>query len=274
MDLTRLNDYVAESLHYITERIKLKPEIGIILGSGLGSVADEITQKTTLSYGDIPNFPVSLTEGHPGFLQVGYAEQKGVAVMQGRIHFHEGYSMASITLPIRVMKELGIKTMLLTNAAGGLDPQFRPGDLMLITDHINLMGTNPLMGLSYPKSGTKFLDMSEAYSKDLVKLAEDVARAKKIEIYRGVYVAVAGPVYETPAEVKTFTRMGADAVGMSTVPETIVCKELGIRVLGISCITNVLAGAVRKHAHQDILEVANVASKTLAQIIKGVLKKL
>ncbi len=259
---------IKESVDFIQGKTDLKPEIGIILGSGLGSLADEI-EGNRISYKDIPHFPVSKVSGHKGNLVIGELEGKKMVAMQGRCHFYEGHSLEQITYPVRVMKELGAGTLLVTNAGGGINKDFRPGDLMVITDHINLMGANPLRGRK------EFIDMTFAYNKELVELTEKIASNQGIEIKRGVYIAVSGPSYETPSEIEAFEKLGADAVGMSTVPEVIIAKSLGMRVLAISCITNMAAGILEKPlSHKEVIETTKKVEEKFKNLVREIIKSM
>lgn len=233
---------IQEASSYISNHLSGEPAIGLILGSGLGVLAEEIQHPVHLLYKDIPHFPESTVSGHKGQLVAGQLEGKQVIAMQGRFHYYEGYSMREVTFPVRVMKELGIDSLIVTNAAGGINQDFQPGDLMLITDHINNMGDNPLIGKNDEALGVRFPDMSLAYNREWNQYAEAAAEELGFKIQKGVYVGNSGPVYETPAEVRMLRTMGGDAVGMSTVPEVITAAHAGIRVLGISCISNMAAG--------------------------------
>ena len=236
-----LREQIDESIVYIRKHTKVRPEIGIILGTGLGGLVSEIRKEIVLDYDEIPHFPISTVESHHGKLIFGKLAGKKIVAMQGRFHYYEGYTMQQVTFPVRVMSYklgLGVKTLLISNAAGGMNPEFRRGDLMLINDHINLQGDNPLIGPNDDELGPRFPDMSEPYSRELIKLAEKIAMDLKINVQRGVFVAVQGPNLETRAEYKFLRGIGADAVGMSTVPETIVAVHMGMRVLGISIITD------------------------------------
>lgn len=249
-----------EATSFIKEKLKAEQwQNGIILGSGLGKFAQErLVEQLSIPYEDIPGFPRSTVEGHEGNFVFGKIGATRVLCMSGRFHFYEGYPMEQLILPIRVMAELGVKTLIVTNAAGGINPDFEAGTLMLITDHINFMGTNPLIGPNYKSLGTRFPDMSQAYDPGLIARAEFVARAHNIELRKGVYLATSGPSYETPAEIKAFRALGADAVGMSTVPEVIAARHAGIKVLGISCITNKAAGLSETPlSHREVTETAN-----------------
>ena len=250
------------------------PETGIILGSGLGEFADEYCDYA-LNYGDIPNFIKSNVEGHKGRLVFAEINNKKVVMMQGRNHFYEGYSMAEITYPVKVMKKLGVKNLILTNAAGGVNESFRPSDLMIITDHINNMGTNPLIGKNDDTFGVRFPDMSEVYKKDLISLAEKSAQKLHIDIQKGIYMASTGPSYETPAEVNLARILGADAVGMSTVPEAIVANYCGMNVLGISCITNCASGVSDvKLSHDEVIVATNKAKNNFKLLLLEILKNM
>lgn len=266
---------VMESSKYIVSRIKSSPKIGIILGSGLGDLVDAIENQIIIEYEDIPNFPRSTVEGHHGCLVLGKLQDKEVMAMQGRFHYYEGYSMKEVTYPIYVMKLLGIETLIITNACGGINTSFQPGDLMIINDFINLMPDNPLIGVNDIRFGPRFPDMTEPYRLQLIENTKAVAKQLNISYREGVYAGFPGPYYETAAEIRMIGRHGADAVGMSTVPETIAANYLGIDVLGIACITNMATGIQKvKHSHERVIETANRASLQLCSLIKGVIKEL
>ncbi|MBP3821140.1 purine-nucleoside phosphorylase [bacterium] len=251
-----------------------KPEIGIVLGSGLGELADKYC-RCKIPYSRIPDFPSSRIKGHKGQLVFATIEGRRVVMMQGRSHFYEGYSMSKITYPIKVMKELGVKTVILTNAAGAVNKSFRPGDLMIITDHINFMGSNPLIGPNDEKLGPRFPDMSEIYDKKLIKIADAAGRILGITLRHGVYFASTGPSYETPAEINMMRTLGADAVGMSTVPEAIVANYCGMKVIGISCLTNYAAGvSTKKLEHEEVIETANNVKENFVKLILLLLKNV
>ncbi|MDA8353279.1 MAG: purine-nucleoside phosphorylase [Firmicutes bacterium] len=255
----------------IRKKMKQTPKIGLVLGSGLGVLAEEIANPVTIPYGEIPHFPVSTVQGHAGQLVIGDLESQPVVAMQGRFHFYEGYSMKEVTFPVRVMKALGVETLLVTNAAGGINTHFEAGDLMLIRDHLNLMFTNPLIGPNYQEWGERFPDMSEAYNPVYRRLANRVAEALDIPLKEGVYAGMTGPSYETPAEIRMLRRMGADAVGMSTVPEVLVARHAGIRVLGISCISNMAAGILPQPlSHDEVVETAERVKPRFIQLVKGI----
>lgn len=259
---------IKQTAEYIRSRVSDMPETAIILGTGLGALVDSIEEKVYIPYTDIPNFPVSTVEGHSGNLIFGRLGNKRVMAMQGRFHFYEGYDMAKVTFPIRVMKFLGIKTLYVSNAAGGMNPEFMVGDIMIITDHINLFPEHPLRGKNYNELGPRFPDMSEAYSRRLVKAATEIAAEKSIRVMHGVYVGTQGPTFETPAEYKYFHIIGGDAVGMSTVPEVIVARHMGIEVFGVSVITDLgVEGVVEQVSHEEVQKAANAAQPKMMEIM-------
>ncbi len=263
------------TVNYIKEKIRdFRPEIGIILGSGLGDFADGF-ESIIIPYNDIPGFEKSNVQGHKGQLVFAQINGKKVVMMQGRYHFYEGYSMQTVTFPVKVMKKLGVKTLIITNAAGAVTPEFNPGDLMLITDHINFMGTNPLIGKNDETLGTRFPDMSEVYSKELIQKAETIAQELNINYQKGVYAATTGPSYETPSEVKMFRMLGANAVGMSTAPEAIVANYCGLKILGISCLTNYAAGVSETTLnHQEVIDTANRVKESFKNLLSEILKSI
>ena len=264
---------IQETATFLQAKMQTHPETAIILGTGLGSLANEITEKYEISYTEIPNFPISTVEGHSGKLIFGKLGNKDIVAMQGRFHFYEGYSMQEVTFPIRVMKELGIKTLLVSNAAGGMNPDFEIGDLMIITDHINFFPEHPLRGKNIPY-GPRFPDMSEAYDKKLIQEAEKIACEKGIKVQHGIYIGTQGPTYETPAEYKMFRILGADAVGMSTVPEVIVANHCGIRVFGISVITDLgVEGKIVEVTHEDVQKAADEAQPLMTTIMRELINK-
>ena len=265
---------VMESASFLRKQLPQQPKIGIILGSGLGGLVELMEQIAIIPYEQIPNFPRSTVAGHAGNLVLGKLGSQTVLAMQGRFHFYEGFTMREVTYPLYVMKQLGIESLIVTNAAGGINRDFAPGDLMLLTDHINFLGTNPLMGPNDERFGPRFPDLSEAYSKALRHQAEAVAKELGIAYQTGVYLATTGPSYETAAEIRAFSAMGADAVGMSTVPEVIVANYLGMEVLGISCITNLATGiAVTKHSHAEVVRIANESSARLCGWVKALVER-
>ncbi|NLC76599.1 MAG: purine-nucleoside phosphorylase [Clostridia bacterium] len=251
------------------------PQIGLVLGSGLGDLVEQIREPMTVAYHEIPHFPVTTVEGHSGRLVAGIIEGKKVLAMQGRFHYYEGYSLEEVTFPIRVMRELGIKTLIITNAAGGINACFQPGDIMLITDHINFLGLNPLRGPNHVELGPRFPDMTEAYSPELQAIARQTAARLGMTLREGIYAWVSGPSYETPAEVKLLGLLGADAVGMSTVPEVIVANHGGMQVLGLSCITNVAAGLGHARLdHEDVVATAEKGKGEFQKLISGIIGAL
>lgn len=266
-------DQIENAKIYIEKQISITPKIGLVLGSGLGILAEEIEDKKIISYGDIPHFPTSTVEGHAGNLVIGSFEGKSVVAMQGRFHFYEGYSMQEVTFPMRVMHALGVESVLITNAAGGINKEFHPGDLMLITDHINLTGTNPLIGPNNEQLGPRFPDMSVVYDKALIQHVQTIADGLDMNVQTGVYVGNSGPTYETPAEINMLRMLGGDAVGMSTVPEAIVARHMGIDILGISCITNMAAGILDEAlSHEDVIQTANKAQKQFITLVKETIR--
>jgi purine-nucleoside phosphorylase len=266
---------IKQAADYIKEKLTATPKIGLILGSGLGVLADEITETTVVPYGDIPGFPVSTVSGHKGQLVIGKLEGQDVIAMQGRFHFYEGYPMELVTLPVRVMKALGVQALIVTNAAGGINESFEPGDLMLITDHINNMGTNPLIGPNDEELGARFPDMSSVYSKELLGYAREVAAKIGLGVKEGVYVGNTGPSYETGAEVRMLRVWGGDAVGMSTVPEVIVASHAKMEVLGISCISNMAAGILDQPlTHDEVMETTSQVREDFLRFVKEIVKQL
>lgn len=257
-----------ETVAFVKARTSLQPTVGIILGSGLGKLVDQITDQLAIDYQDLPHFPGATVVGHAGRLVFGRIGATQVVAMQGRFHYYEGHDMRTVALPIVFMKLFGVNTLVVSNSAGGVNPAFTPGDLMLITDHINLFGDNPLIGLNDERLGPRFPDMTEAYSPRLIGLADKVAKELGIPLRQGVYAGSSGPCYETAAEVRYMERIGADAVGMSTVPEVIAARYLGLEVLGISCITNMATGIAKvKHAHEEVVKTANAASARFCQLV-------
>lgn len=266
---------IDEAKEYIWSRTKVRPQVGLILGSGLGVLADSIEEAEVIPYGDIPHFPVSTVEGHAGELVVGKVGGRPVLMMKGRFHMYEGYAGQMVSFPVRVMKAIGVDTLLVTNAAGGINEEYAPGDLMLIRDHLNMTNNNPLIGPNEPDLGVRFPDMSEAYSKKLRALARETAESRGIQLREGVYVGLMGPSYETPAEIRMFRMLGGDAVGMSTVPEVIVARHAGLQVLGISCITNMAAGILDQPLnHQEVMDTAERVKSTFLQLVKDLIPKL
>src|SRR5690625_1992099 len=270
-----LINQISDATAYIQKYSSYKPTIGLILGSGLGVLTDDIENPDKLKYENIPNFPQSTVEGHEGQLVLGKLKGKEVIAMQGRFHYYEGYSMEQVTFPVRVMKALGVETIIVTNAAGGINELFSPGDLMLINDQINFTGQNPLIGPNDEKLGDRFPDMSEPYNKKLIKHANDCAEELSLKIRNGVYVGVTGPTYETPAEIKMFQRLGADAVGMSTVPEVIVANHAKMKVLGISCISNMASGILDEQlSHEDVIKTTEKVKANFLKLVKKIIETL
>jgi len=266
---------ITESVEFINQKSNIKPKIAIILGTGLGRLAEDIQEKEIIPYSDIPNFPISTVQGHGGNLVLGKLENKEVVAMQGRFHYYEGYNLKEVTFPVRVMKKLGAEVIIISNAAGGMNRFFKRGDLMLITDHINLFGDNPLIGPNDEELGLRFPDMSEAYDRKLIELTLKVALKEKIKLHQGIYVGLTGPTLETPAEYRFLIKIGADAVGMSTVPEVIVANHMGMKVLGISCITDLaINGVIVKTGLEEILKAASNAEPIMTKLVKKVIQKI
>ena len=265
---------IQETAEFLRNRIHTNPETAIILGTGLGSLVGEITDKYEISYQDIPHFPISTVEGHSGKLIFGKLGNKDIMARQGRFHFYEGYSMKEVTFPIRVMKDLGIQTLFVSNAAGGMNPNFEIGDLMIITDHINFFPEHPLRGKNIPY-GPRFPDMSEAYNKDLIQKADKIAEEKGIKVQHGIYLGTQGPTFETPAEYKMFHILGADAVGMSTVPEVIVANHCGIKVFGVSVITDLgVEGKIMEVTHEEVQKAADEAQPRMTTIMRELINRI
>lgn len=266
---------LGETLNYLQQHLSYTPTIGLILGSGLGVLAEEIDEPQAIAYRDIPNFPVSTVVGHKGQLVAGKLHGKEVVAMQGRFHYYEGYSMQEVTYPVRVMRQLGVDTIIVTNAAGGINSSFNAGDLVLIRDHVNLTGANPLIGANLDEFGPRFADMTAAYQPELRKLAKQVAGKLAVEVKEGVYGGVTGPSYETPAEIRYLQTIGVDMVGMSSVPEVIVARHAGMQVLGISCITNMAAG-MGHHllSHDEVMETAQKTQGKFLKLVREIARRL
>lgn len=266
---------VREAAEFVAAQTSLRPKVAIILGSGLGGLADEMQDATAIPYTTIPHFPESTVPGHKGRFVVGKLAGTPVYAMQGRFHYYEGYAMEQVVRPVRVMAQLGVETLIVTNAAGGVNEAFSAGDLMLIVDQINMFGTNPLIGPNEEEFGPRFPDMTEAYDKNLRELALQVAAEQGIKLQQGVYMGLSGPSFETPAEIRAFRLLGADAVGMSTVPEVIAARHLGLRVLGISCISNMAAGVLPEPlTHEDVMKVTAQVGGTFGALVKGIVARL
>lgn len=264
---------IKETASYLRNRIQILPKVGIVLGTGLGELATQITDRQEIPYQEIPNFPVSTVEGHSGKLIIGKLGGVLVLAMQGRFHYYEGYSMKEVTFPVRVMKELGVETLLLSNAAGGMNPDFEIGELMIIKDHINLFPEHPLRGRNYDELGVRFPDMSQPYDATLREKAKAIADRHGIKIKEGVYVGTQGPSFETPAEYKFFSIIGGDAVGMSTVPEVIVAVHAGIKVFALSIITDLgIPGKIVEVSHEEVQRIANKVQPYMTQIMKELIQ--
>jgi len=270
-----LREQIDRAVSVVRARVSLAPQVAIILGSGLGALAGEVRADAVVPYAEIPGFPRSTVEGHAGNLLIGRLEGRAVAVMQGRAHFYEGYSLADVVFPVRVIRALGARVLLVSNAAGGINRLWSSGDLMIIADHINFMGSNPLMGPNDPDLGPRFPDMSQAYEPDLIALAERAALAEGIAIRKGVYAGVHGPSYETPAELRMLRGWGADAVGMSTVPEVIAARHMGMRVLGITAITDMATGEqIKTVTHEDVMAVAREIEPKFIRLVKRIVREM
>lgn len=270
-----MEDRIKKAADYVFEKTKLSPRIGLVLGSGLGDFAETVEDKEYINYSEIPDFPKSTVEGHKGRFVLGKLNGHSLILMQGRFHYYEGYPMQDLVMPIRVMNLLGVKDLIITNAAGGVNEMFKAGDLMLIEDHLNFTGNNPLIGKNLDDFGPRFPDMTNAYSKDLCKIAREAAEDLNIKLREGVYAYLTGPTYETPAEIRALRTLGADAVGMSTVPEAIVANHQGMRVLGISAITNMAAG-INKTAlnHNEVIETADRIRGDFENLISSIIGRI
>ena len=269
-----MSEKISQTTTYITQQTRFRPDVGIVLGSGLGGLVNEIDVEHALDYASIPNFPVSTVKGHSGKLIFGTLGGRNVVAMQGRFHYYEGYSMQEVTFPIRVLQQLGVHLLVLSNASGGMNPDYHVGDIVILRDHINLMPTNPLIGKNDERFGPRFPEMSEAYDAGLVKLALQVAAELKVRAHAGVYAGLSGPCFETPAEYRYLRIIGADIVGMSTVPEVIVARHSGLRCFAASVVTD-LGGfeTAEKVSHEEVLRVATQAEKKLTAIVKEVLRR-
>ncbi|NQX58937.1 purine-nucleoside phosphorylase [Paenibacillus qinlingensis] len=275
MSGTSMIQEIQEAAAFIKKETNITPQIGLILGSGLGVLADLIEEPIVIDYSRIPHFPVSTVEGHAGELVVGSIKGKQVLVMKGRFHAYEGYGAETVSFPVRVMKELGVQTLIVTNAAGGINESYQVGDLMVISDHLNMTFRNPLIGPNDAALGVRFPDMSEAYSKRLRKLAHDVAATQDFKLQEGVYVGLLGPNYETPAEIRMFRTLGGDSVGMSTVPEVIVARHAGIEVLGFSCISNMASGILDQPlSHAEVMETTEKVKPKFLKLVLGIIEAL
>jgi purine-nucleoside phosphorylase len=275
MPQTQIYKKIRDAVEFIQSHTKIQPQIGLILGSGLGPIADHVTEAVTISYSQIPHFQNPSIEGHAGKMILGKMNGTPVVLLQGRFHLYEGHAMEDVVFPTRAICGLGIHTLILTNAAGGINTRFRPGDLMLIEDHLNLMGDNPLKGPNLSQLGPRFPDLTEAYHRGCLEIFKQTAKELEISVQAGTYAGLLGPTYETPAEVRMLRTLGADAVGMSTVPESIAANHLGVRVTGLSCITNLAAGlSPHKLSHQEVIETSHLAADQMKNLILAVLPKL
>ncbi len=273
--MPELKKQIEDAVNYLKSRTKMIPDVGIILGTGLGALAHEIKAEIIIDYKDIPHFPLSTVESHKGKLIFGTLSGKNVIAMQGRFHYYEGYTMKQITFPVRVMKALGIKVLCVSNIAGGMNSGYRRGDVMIISDHINMLGDNPLIGKNHDDLGPRFPDMSEPYSKDLIKLANDIAKEEKINAHTGIYLAVSGPNLETKAEYRMFRNMGADVVGMSTIPEVIVAVHSGLKVFGMTVISDeCFPDSLQAVSVDEIIKAAMDAEPKLTLIMKKVIERI
>ena len=272
---TSLYDRAEKAARLIRSRTQTKTSVAVILGSGLGGFADELSGATAIPYDEIPGFARATVEGHAGRLVIGHIGDSAVAAMQGRFHFYEGYSLEEVTFPIRVLRLLGVRTLILTNASGALNVEFTPGSLMVITDHINLMGVNPLIGPNDERFGPRFPDLSNSYAPELQEVVLQQARDMGMQMFRGVYASLTGPSYETPAEIHMVRSLGADAVGMSTVPEAIVARHMDMQVIGISCITNLAAGVSdRPVDHSQVMATGEQVREEFTELLRRVIPRL
>lgn len=268
-------EYILEASNYVKKHINISPKIGVILGSGLGELAEEIQDKSIVKYSDIPHLPASTVKGHKGQFVFGNLEGKSVVMMQGRFHYYEGNSMDALSMPIYIMKLIGVEKIIVTNAAGGVNTSFKAGDLMLIKDHINFTGDNPLIGKNAEELGERFPDMSNAYDKETLLKVKGIAEKLQIKVVEGTYFMMTGPSYETPAEIRMIRVLGGDAVGMSTVPEVIAANHCKIKVVGISCITNMAAGILDVPlSHSEVIETSNRVKDKFTTLVKGIINEI
>ncbi len=275
MSEAKIYQKIREAVDLIKSRTTIQPEVGVILGSGLGSIADQLSDAVAIPYTDIPHFHGTSIEGHAGRMVLGNFKGIPSVFLQGRFHFYEGYAMEEVVFPTRTICALGIQTLVLTNAAGGINTRFRAGDLMIIDDHLNLMGNNPLLGPNLAQLGPRFPDLSEAYSHPYIQILDECAKEIGLPVHHGVYGGLLGPTYETPAEVRMLRTLGADAVGMSTVPESIAANHLGVRVAGVSCITNLAAGlSPHKLSHQEVIDISRAGSEKLCRLLEAAIPRL
>ncbi len=270
-----LFDKVTEARRFIESKTSLRPKVGLVLGSGLGAFAEHVAERAEIPYSEIPHWPVSTAVGHAGKLVLGAVEGVPAAVMAGRVHYYEGYSMQEVTFPVRVLGAMGVRSLLLTNAAGGINLALKQGGLVLLSDHLNLQGDHPLKGPNEERLGPRFPDMTEAYNRHYRELAHAAAREQGLELLEGVYAVLSGPSYETPAEIRYLRTIGADLVGMSTVPEVIVANHMGIRCLAISCVTNMAAGILdRKISHEEVLETGERVKGALTALLRKLIPRI
>ncbi|MEO6391412.1 MAG: purine-nucleoside phosphorylase [Pyrinomonadaceae bacterium] len=273
--MSGIYEQAEQAARFIRSRYDAVPQVALVLGSGLGAFADTLVERVAIPYGEIPGFAKSTVAGHAGQLVLGTVEGVHVAAMQGRFHYYEGYPLSQVIFPIRALGVLGVKSLIVTNAAGGVNVEFNQGALMLINDHLNLMGVNPLIGPNDDRFGPRFPDMSEVYAHDYQEIAVEEAQAIDLHLKRGVYAALTGPSYETPAEIRLLRTLGADAIGMSTVPEAIVARQMGLKVLGISCITNMAAGVLDEPInHEEVLEIGLRVRDTFQELLRRVIPRL
>ncbi|HON44295.1 MAG TPA: purine-nucleoside phosphorylase [Planctomycetota bacterium] len=266
---------IQESVNCIRQKSDMPVTIGIVLGSGLGDFDKQLENRIEIPYSEIANFPISTVQGHAGKLVLGQVSGKNIIAMSGRFHYYEGYAMEQVIFPIRTMAKMGVHSLIVTNAAGGINFNFQAGNLMLIQDHINMLGTNPLIGKNQDDFGLRFPDMSTAYTPEYQQIALQAAREENIDLRRGIYLATTGPSYETPAEIRMMRTLGADAVGMSTVPEVITARHAGLKILGISCITNMAAGVLKQPlSHEEVFETASQAQEKFTRLIRNIISKL
>ncbi|MFQ5795779.1 MAG: purine-nucleoside phosphorylase [Candidatus Bipolaricaulia bacterium] len=267
-------EQLQQAVEYLKHRVNDPPEIGLILGSGLSSVLDSVEDEQRFQFEEIPHYPASTVPGHSGEVLIGRLEGKRVMIQRGRVHYYEGYPMDRVVFPVRTMRLLGVETLIITNAAGAINTDYRVGDFVLIRDHINMFGDNPLRGENLDALGSRFPDMTDAYDPDLRRLAIQAGEELELRLREGVYVAAPGPMYETPAEIQAYQAMGADLVGMSTVPEVLAARHGGIRVLGISCLTNMAAGIAETLTHEEVIEVTERRGEALGKLLRGILRVL
>ncbi|MGB7622764.1 MAG: purine-nucleoside phosphorylase [Terriglobia bacterium] len=266
---------VQVAVKFLNQKSRVRPRIAIVLGSGLGAFGEQVANRQVIPYAEIPHFPRSTVQGHSGNLVLGEIGKVPIAVMQGRVHYYEGYSMREVTFPTRVLARFGIQRLILTNAAGAINKRFKPGRLMIIEDHLNLQSTNPLLGPNEDRFGLRFFDLSDAYDKEMRKVASAAARKMTLTIHRGVYAGLTGPSYETPAEIRMLRTLGADAVGMSTVPEVIVANHMSVKCLGISCITNMAAGVVpQKVNHEEVMQTGERVKDDFIRFLQAIVPRL